>query len=558
MKNCIGLALLCFCTLSAGAHPKLCPGFPTSKDPKSWIWWDRNCNIHSRSELDAILKNHLKWLVKYNGLSKDEMIASRALEDPLRADLSAASLEYADLTGADLEQADLADADLSYADLADADFEDADLAGLISSFANLTSANLEGSDLTGAGLDDADLTGAHLLEADLTKAVLWHAHLVGAKLGEAHLSGANLAFADLTDAELQQSDLTGSHLEGSDLTGAKLGGADLTDASLFDSDLTESDLRGARLSGVNLAGAELWNAIFEPGELPPPNSIAAAEGLRTLRWWDSNVKLLKDQPKTQQPTPAVLWMTVWWPAIIGEWKHAFGAKRGPGKRGKVVTERAAGGDELRLPPNPYPLIDMLHKLREAGYGGAEKEVNLAYHRRVETWWQIPVFDWTCEWGANWSRPVKAVGWIGFFCAVLYWVFLRLTNHNRLYVIGYKGSRQQQMRVGKDHAPPCWLPVSLPGRPHWRRWLSWGIACSVWTRLRWEQTLLCTAVLFSLMSVVNLGVQGIDLGRWVRLTQGREFDLKARGTIRTVAGAQSVLSFILLLLAAVSYFGHPFE
>jgi hypothetical protein len=61
-----------------------------------------------------------------------------------------------------------------------------------------------------------------------------------------------------------------------------------------------------------------------------------------------------------------------------------------------------------------------------------------------------------------------------------------------------------------------------------------------------------------MGVVNLGVQGLDLGRWIRLMQRREFDLKARGTIRVVAGLQSVLSFALLALAVVSYFGHPFE
>jgi hypothetical protein len=61
-----------------------------------------------------------------------------------------------------------------------------------------------------------------------------------------------------------------------------------------------------------------------------------------------------------------------------------------------------------------------------------------------------------------------------------------------------------------------------------------------------------------MSVVNLGIQGLDFGRWIRMTHSREFDLKARGTVRTVSGLQAILSFALLALCVISYFGHPFE
>ena len=56
----------------------------------------------------------------------------------------------------------------------------------------------------------------------------------------------------------------------------------------------------------------------------------------------------------------------------------------------------------------------------------------------------------------------------------------------------------------------------------------------------------------------LGIQGLDVGCWVRLMHTRDFDLQARGTIRLIAGIQSVLSFLLLALAALSYFGHRFQ
>jgi hypothetical protein len=61
-----------------------------------------------------------------------------------------------------------------------------------------------------------------------------------------------------------------------------------------------------------------------------------------------------------------------------------------------------------------------------------------------------------------------------------------------------------------------------------------------------------------MSVLNLGVQGLDLGRWVRLIHRRDFDLQARGWIRSVAGLQSLVSVALLALAVISYLGHPIE
>ena len=61
-----------------------------------------------------------------------------------------------------------------------------------------------------------------------------------------------------------------------------------------------------------------------------------------------------------------------------------------------------------------------------------------------------------------------------------------------------------------------------------------------------------------MSVLNLGVQGLDLGRWIRLMQRREFDLRPRGSIRVLAGVQSIVSFMLLALATLTYFGYSFE
>jgi hypothetical protein len=68
----------------------------------------------------------------------------------------------------------------------------------------------------------------------------------------------------------------------------------------------------------------------------------------------------------------------------------------------------------------------------------------------------------------------------------------------------------------------------------------------------------TAFLFSLMSVFNIGFREFNFGRWIRMMQTREFDIGARGWMRTVSGIQSLLGVALVTLALLSYFGHPFE
>ncbi len=70
--------------------------------------------------------------------------------------------------------------------------------------------------------------------------------------------------------------------------------------------------------------------------------------------------------------------------------------------------------------------------------------------------------------------------------------------------------------------------------------------------------LSTASLFSLMSAFNIGFRELNFGRWIRMLQPREFDIKARGMARVVSGIQSILSVGLVALSLLSYFARPFE
>jgi hypothetical protein len=61
-----------------------------------------------------------------------------------------------------------------------------------------------------------------------------------------------------------------------------------------------------------------------------------------------------------------------------------------------------------------------------------------------------------------------------------------------------------------------------------------------------------------MSIFSIGFESFDAGQWIRALMTREFDLEARGWMRTLSGLQSLLGVGLLALSILSYFGHPFE
>jgi hypothetical protein len=514
---------------------------------------DSGCKIRTRSELDRILENHVRWLRKYSSVSLvfnpgdpfPELPRAMA-RDPLRADLADAHLENADLIASRLSMARLDGADLSGAHLGGAMLSGADLTSVKLNGSDLSGAELAGADLTRAEFRDADLSGADLFGADLTEADFEHVYLNHARLLFAHASYGMFYFADLTEADFSEADLTGSRF--------------------YSADLSEAIFSGTDLSWTDLTGAIVWETDFEPNELPPAYSIARVRGLRTLRWHDEFRPFLD---VTQNPTVPAVWKYFkgHYHLLLSSLRHGGDSRLGG--MSELQYQQMVEEDSL-FRRNPYPILDMRKALHDAGYGAAENEVNLAYRRGVESPWQIFIFDWTCEWGANWIRPLKIVGWLGLFCSVLYWALLRCTRSNRLWVVGRVGKRDRQWRVGQGSNAPEWLRVRrLPawrfGQAPWRRLIYWRRAVRaliaripLLARVRWEFRLYRTAALFSIMSVLNLGVQGLDLGRWIRLMQRRDFDLKARGYIRLLAGIQSVLSFALLALAALSYLGHPFE
>jgi uncharacterized protein YjbI with pentapeptide repeats len=365
-------------------------------------------------------------------------------------------------------------------------------------------------------VDSAGLQGTHgvLIHADLHGAQLANRDLRGLDLTNANLDGANLTLAklnstdsiqtDLTQTSLREAQLDGAHLNGAYLggpdmrhSGADLTNADLTGAHLEDADLTNADLTGARLIDSFLTGTQLENADLMGVFFRP----------------------------TEGPEPS----------LIGTAQHLA---------------------DLLYIDNPEPIVSLRNSLLEAGFEQSGREVNRAYHRHGESRLQWLLFDFTCAWGADPMRPLAIVGCLCALCTLIYWCALHFEMKGAgLYLIaGGKSSagggpleRASRITVVPPHSESMKSGDS-GGSGAWRR---------LRRRTRLEMQAFLTAFFFSLMSIFTLGVEGLNGGQWIRMLQPSEFDIRARGWLRTVSGFQALLGAGLLALSLLSYFGHPF-
>ena len=396
-------------------------------------------------------------------------------------------------------RADLHGAWLDGANLSGANLRDANLSSAFLSGANLSGAFLNGANLSGAWLDGANLSGA-----DLGGPLLRGANLSGAYLFRAFLSGANLSGANLNGAWLSDANLSGANLIRSNLNGAWLDGANLSGADLSDADL----------SGADVFGADLARADFEPRSLPELRLIAAAESLELLTYNtnpDALVQLRKqfeDGGFREQ-----------------ERKITYAIKR---QETELSCKRCTS---TKLP------------------GGATRAIVSSSHSVLANCGSFVLnkvfFDWTCQYGMSPGRPLILGLLLWLLCSVLYFGFMHTSGHaglHRVYgqtVGGEQSARRRVERISIQNITRSGV-ARLHPQFFWR-----------------ECLLLRTAMFFSLMSAFNIGFRDINFGRWLRLLTRQEFDMKAVGWARVVAGWQSLISMYLIALWVLSYFGRPF-
>lgn len=355
--------------------------------------------------------------------------------------------------------------------------------------------------LSHAILDGANLSGAVVPSGHFKGASLFRARLVGTAAAGGDFAESNLIEADLRGSDLRGVNLAGAHLDRANLSNANLSGANLNGTILSQTNLAGADLSGTDLSGAEFTyGANLSGVIYEPQKSPYLKDIHNSTGLGYLTWRDDS----------------------------------------------------------------GPILMLRSSLRVAGFSDAARQVTAAIHRHGQSRLERLLFDQTCEWGANWLRPLYLFGALSLICAVIYWVGMHFGKRSGLYLV----ATGQRIRTGTGKERVFRIPIRSPHRAmpiSEQRNLDHAPKRRFTVRLlRFRRALgrelasLGTAFLFSMMSAFNIGFREFNFGLWIRMVQPREFDIRAHGWMRTVSGIQSLLGIALVALSLLSYFGHPFE
>lgn len=372
-------------------------------------------------------------------------------------------------------------------------------------------------------------TRAELSHADLSNFNLAGVNLWGANLDGAYLAGANLRNALLgIDGQknqrisstpgavlfpppgMLQGTVTGesgrivsasqgpgpTDLRAATLSGATLAHADLSYADLSRANLTGADLSGADLSGANLSGATLGGARLDGSNLTKTN----LDG------------------------------TVFEPVSLSA---------------IISPESATNLDYITYQTNPDALIKLRKRFQGEGLTTQERKITYALNRRqtqldsgVERWFRIVAFDLTCQYGMTPGRPLRII--------VVAWAVFCL-----LYIALLHGKRCFRVRISrhyhsKDKTREFWM------------WPPPSQKTSIQTRLSFERRAVSAMMFFSLVNAFNIGFREFNVGQWLRILNQREFELKAVGWVRSLAGIQSLVSIYLFALWVLTYFGRPFN
>ena len=344
-----------------------------------------------------------------------------------------------------------------------------------------------------------------------SSAVLFGARLMNVYLVGAQLTGATFSRADLNGAYLNDANLSGAQLDEANLSNAHLDGADLSGANLTD----------ANLQQASVVGADFTRTVFEPKSLPELRGIGGAENLELLTY-DINPDALVQLRKQFEDAGF----------REQERKITYALKRREAELSWLsYTSRRRINPSFPKESSPRAIV-WSSDSRLANYSSFV--MNKVF------------FDWTCQYGMSPGRPLILGAGLWFLCSLLYLACIHTPGEAGLYRAYGQSVHDKpstQRRVER---------ISPPRIAHRRRGLLWLLS---WFQC--EFSLLRTSMFFSLMSAFNIGFRDINFGRWLRLLTRQEFDIKAVGWARVVAGWQSLISVYFIALWVLTYFGRPF-
>jgi uncharacterized protein YjbI with pentapeptide repeats len=350
--------------------------------------------------------------------------------------------------------------------------------------ADLSKRNLSLADLECANLNRADLSYTKLRNASLRRASLKGANLIwtdlsDAKMVLANLSGAQAKYATFSKADLLQADLTKATLEGAILAKAKLPDAKAESTDLRESDLSEAELDGTDIKDAMLSGATLKGTKYQPRQDPHRDFLDNLHDLETVTFdQDRQTSLVR-------------------------------------------------------------LRDMLH---DTGLRRLERDVTLALERGLaeqagaaEFGLKTLLFDWTAEYGRDYTRPLTIALLLIPAFALVY--LIPIAVRSRAGGI-YRVYPRECLVVQRDRA-------DLTREARVERVEARNLS-SLWL-----------ALVFSLHSAFYVGFREVSAGSWITRLFPVEQVFRPLGWVRFASGVQALVTFYLITLAVLSYIGRPF-
>jgi hypothetical protein len=375
-----------------------------------------------------------------------------------------------------------------------ADFSHANLSNFNLSGANLWGANFEGTYLAGANLAGVVLGSDGQRNEQTSKAP-----------GEFWPSPAIIGQITVRDGSGRVVASSPPVPGPTDLVGAILTSATLTDADLSFANLSKAVLAGTNLSGANLRASDLAGAYLIGTTLNGANLT------------DANLDGATFEPRSVD-------------SVIG-------------------LGTVAGLSRITFDTNPNALVMIRKQFEDGGLKEQEREVTYDINRRqtqmdpaIERWFRFVAFDLTCQYGMRPGRPLRliVISW-----AVFSAIYIILLHRGRCFRV-----RISRFFRSRDKLREFWMwPAPFRTANDEKGVCDW---------FRFERRAALAMMFFSLANAFNIGYREFNVGLWLRMLTRRQYEMKAVGWVRSLAGVQSLITVYLFALWIFAYFGRPFE
>ncbi len=419
------------------------------------------------------------------------------------AKLITTAIEDVSLKGADLRSADLQDATIGNSDLEQANLHGALLTRATLRNSSLRRTQIRETDLSNARLSNIDLENATLEEVDMTRAVLQHTSLKGAILRSIILRGSTLVDVGLNSASLRSIQLKEAIIYDSDLSKSTFSDVDLSDAML-----KNTSIEGGRLKFVNFT-----NLNYEPDGLPSKEGIGHILGLQTVT--------ISPGKYASLTRLTVLFKEIGLRPLERRARFALEHNR----TAHMMEGWHYDKSQVVFPYAPPSFEYEIH--------------NKDLRSRIEGVLRLIFLEWTVGYGLHYERPILIVLGLMVLLAPIY--LLPITWPN---LFGRKSGVYRIWSQGRIEQVDKKLVVAD----------SENVEQMSATGFR----ALAYAMLFSITSAFHIGWREVNVANWIYRLRSKEYVLRGRGWVRTVSGAQSLISVFMIAMWALTYFGSPFE